>query len=101
MNIFATSIKSNSTPISLANAGRCNAALVDPPLHATTLAALIRDFLLTISLGLICFSINFITETPDSYAYSSLDSYGAGVEDEPGMAKPIASATQAIVLAVN
>ena len=88
-------------PISLANAGKCSAALVEPPLHATTLAAFTKDFLLTISLGLICLSINFITETPESYAYTSLDSYGAGVDEEPGIARPIASATHAIVLAVN
>ena len=31
----------------------------------------------------------------------SLDSKGAGVEDEPGKARPIASATHAIVFAVN
>ena len=46
LKIFATSIISKSIPISLANAGRCNAAFVEPPEHATILAALIRDFLL-------------------------------------------------------
>ena len=74
---------------------------MEPPLQATILAALINESLVTISLGFICFLINSITLNPESKANSSLDSYGAGVDDEPGNASPIASATHAMVLAVN
>ena len=46
---------SKSIPISLAKAGKCRAASVEPPEHATILAALIKDFLLTISLNFFFF----------------------------------------------
>ena len=53
------------------------------------------------SLGLIFFSIKFITVFPAKKEYLSRDSYGAGVDVEPGIANPIASETHAIVFAVN
>src|SRR4029079_5881774 len=46
-------------------------------------------------------SSSFITAAPLAVAYSSRDSYGAGAPAEPGSAKPMASDTQAMVLAVN
>jgi len=45
LNILATSIKSNLIPISLAIAGKCKAAFVDPPVAATIVAAFSKDFL--------------------------------------------------------
>ena len=55
-------------------AGKCSAALVDPPEHATILAALISDFLVTISLGLIPLLMRSIITSPDLKANLSLDS---------------------------
>jgi hypothetical protein len=69
---LATSIKSNLTPISLANAGKCNAALVDPPVAATIVAAFSNDLRVTICLGLIFFFNKFITALPLWKAYLSL-----------------------------
>ena len=51
-------------PASFAIAGKCKAALVDPPVAATTTAAFFKDSIVTISLGLIFFSIKFITALP-------------------------------------
>ena len=47
LKIFATSIKSNFIPISLAKAGRCSAALVDPPVAATIVAPFSKAFFVT------------------------------------------------------
>ena len=51
MKILATSKISKGIPISLAIAGKCNAAFVEPPEHATILAAFISEIFVTISLG--------------------------------------------------
>ena len=53
------------------------------------------------SRGLIFFFNKFITAWPLETANLSLFSYTAGVPADPGNAKPIASETHAIVLAVN
>ena len=50
-----TSSNVNLIPASFAIAGRCKAALVDPPEAATTAAAFSKDLRVTISLGLIFF----------------------------------------------
>ena len=46
-------------------------------------------------------SSSAITARPDSTAQRSRSSYGAGAPAEPGSARPIASLTIAMVLAVN
>ena len=92
---------SNFKPHSFAIAGKWRAAFVDPPVAATTTAAFFKASIVTISLGLIFFFNNSITCLPLSIAYLSRSSYGAGVPDEYGNAKPIASDTHAIVFAVN
>ena len=69
LNIFATSIKSNLIPISFAIAGKCKPAFVDPPVAATIVAAFSKDFLVTISHGLIFFANKFMTAFPLSTAY--------------------------------
>ena len=49
---------------SLAIAGKCKAALVEPPVAATTTAAFFKDSSVTMSRGLIFFSIKSITALP-------------------------------------
>src|ERR1700760_1068726 len=88
-------------PHSCAMAGRCSAALVDPPDAATTTAAFSKALRVTISRGRRPIFSKFITAAPEATAYSSRLLYGAGAPAEPGSARPIASDTQAIVLAVN
>ena len=51
-------------PASLASAGKCKAALVEPPVAATIVAAFSKDFFVTMSLGLIFFANKFITALP-------------------------------------
>ena len=53
------------------------------------------------SRGRMRLSIRCITARPDSTAKRSRSSYGAGEPAEPGKARPIASLTVAMVLAVN
>ena len=64
LNISATSIISNLIPHSFAIAGKCKAALVDPPVAATITAAFFKDSIVTMSLGLILFFNNAITAFP-------------------------------------
>ena len=58
--MFVTSSNVNFIPASFAIAGKCKAALVDPPEAATITAAFSKDFFVTISLGLIFFCIKLI-----------------------------------------
>ena len=51
--ISTTSLKVNLIPASLAIAGRCKAALVDPPVAATTLEALTSESIVTIVQSLV------------------------------------------------
>ncbi len=99
--IFMTSSSVKRMPASLAIAGRCSAALVEPPVAPTTSAAFCSDLSVTMSRGRMRCSINDTTARPDSTAQRSRSSYGAGAPAEPGNASPIASETVAIVLAVN
>ena len=62
--ISTTSLKVNLRPASLAMAGKCKAAFVDPPVAATTLAAFTKDSIVTMSLGLIFLSSKFIIALP-------------------------------------
>ena len=100
-NILHTSPNVKSIPTSLAIAGKCSPALVEPPEADTTIAELINACFVTISLGFKFLLIKSITVLPLSYAYWSLLVYGAGVIAEPGRDSPIVSDTQAIVFAVN
>src|SRR5690348_10447709 len=88
-------------PASFAIAGRCRAAFVEPPVAATTIAAFSNAFLVAIARGRMLCSISDITDRPASSAKSSRERISAGGPDEYGNASPIASATQAMVLAVN
>ena len=68
---------------------------------ATTVAAFSIALRVTMSRGRRFFSIRSMTQVPDATANSSRDSYTAGAPAEWGNARPIASETQAMVLAVN
>ena len=61
LNASATSNRSNSIPASFAIAGRCSAALVDPPVAATTRAALTKAARVQMSRGRRLRSSNSIT----------------------------------------
>src|SRR5213078_2262270 len=82
-------------------AGRCSAALVDPPDAATTAAAFSSARRVTMSRGRIFDAISSITFSPAKVQKASRISYGAGAPAEYGSARPIASDTVAMVLAVN
>jgi hypothetical protein len=69
--ISATSNRSKSIPASCAIAGRCSAALVEPPVQATTRAAFSSAFRVTMSRARMFFSIRFITATPEASPYWS------------------------------
>ena len=88
-------------PHSLAIAGRCRPALVEPPVAATTAAAFSSAARVTISRGRRSRRSRFITASPDFSHSWSRDSKAAGAPAEPGSARPMASETQAMVLAVN
>ena len=78
-----------------------SAALVEPPVAATTLAAFTNESIVTISLGLIFFSNKFITLPLFSpYAFLSSVLTAGGIAEFIG-AKPTASEIHAIVFAVN
>ncbi|MET3867553.1 hypothetical protein ABIC20_004862 [Methylobacterium radiotolerans] len=62
--ISATSNSVNSMPHSCAIAGRCSAALVEPPEAATTVAAFSRALRVTMSRGRMRFSRSSITFSP-------------------------------------
>ncbi len=82
-------------------AGRWSAALVEPPEAATTAAAFSRAWRVTMSRGRMFKAMRSMIFSPAALQNRSLISYGAGAPAEYGKAKPIASETQAIVLAVN
>src|SRR2546423_14953338 len=88
-------------PHSCAIAGRCSAALVDPPDAATTAAAFSSARRVTMSRGRIFDAISSITFSPAVVQNASRISYGAGAPAEYGSASPIASDTVAMVLAVD
>ena len=92
---------SKSMPASLAIAGRCSNPLVDPPVAATTAAAFSSALRVTMSRGRRLSLSRRITASPVWNAKASRSAITAGAADEPGSARPIASDTQAMVLAVN
>ena len=69
-------------PHSWAMAGRCNAALVDPPEAATTAAAFSSARRVTMSRGRMFCEINSITFSPAAMQKESRISYGAGAPAE-------------------
>ena len=100
----ATRLKSSRlsmTPASEAMASRCSTALVDPPRALTTAMAFSNASRVRMSLGRISLRSRFSTATPLAWAKSSRRLSGAGGDDDPGSAMPRASATAAMVLAVN
>ena len=99
-NTSATSNKSNAMPASWASAGRCSVAFVLPPVAATTAAAFSSDLRVTICRGRGPSRSRRITASPARSAYTSRDSSTAGGLAEPGSARPIASDTYAMLLAV-
>ena len=101
LKMSQTSCRVKSMPASFAIAGKCNPAFVDPPEAATTRAAFSRLLRVTTSRARMFLSNNSMIASPDLWAKVSRISYGAGAPAEPGNARPIASLTQAIVLAVN
>src|SRR5438445_4324871 len=88
-------------PASCAIAGRCSAALVEPPEAATTAAAFSRALRVTMSRGRRLDAIKSITFSPAVMQKASRISYGAGAPAEYGSARPMASDTVAMELAVN
>ena len=64
--ISATSNRSNSMPASCAIAGRCSAALVEPPVAATTAAAFSSALRVTMSRGRMFLAISSITFSPEA-----------------------------------
>ena len=88
-------------PHSCARAGKCNAMFVDPPVAAAIVTAFSNASRVMMSRARIFFSSKRITCLPDSTANASRSTSTAGGEPLPGNAIPIASAAQAIVLAVN
>ena len=68
---------------------------------ATITAAFSNALRVQMSRGRRLLSISRITASPEATAYSSRLRYGAGSEADSGSARPMASDTQAMVLAVN
>ena len=99
--ISTTSSMVKRMPASCAIAGRCRPALVEPPVAPATIAAFSSALRVTMSRGRSRLSSSAITARPNSTAKRSRSSYGAGEPAEPGSARPIASLTIAMVLAVN
>ena len=100
----ATLLKSSSassTRASAAMASRCSTALVEPPSAMVTAMAFSNASFVMICRGRMPSSSSRTTAWPDSKAKSSRRLSGAGGDDEPGSDMPMASATDAIVLAVN
>ena len=95
------SSRSSSTRASCAIASKCRTALVEPPSAITTEIAFSNAFLVMIWLGRMSLAMRFITARPLSNAKSSLRESTAAGEALPGRDIPIASPTDAIVLAVN
>ena len=83
-------------------AGRCSAALVEPPVAATTAAAFSRPVRVTRSRGSGPPASNAaMTAWPARRAMPCRSEKTAGIIDEPSGARPSASDTMPIVFAVN
>ena len=95
------SSSSSSTRASCAMASRCSTALVEPPSAITTAIAFSNASFVMIWRGRIPSSMRFRTARPLSYAKSSRRRSTAAGAALPGSDMPIASPTDAIVLAVN
>ena len=63
--ILVKSSNSSFTPIALAIASRCKTALVEPPRVIVTVMALMKAFLVIISLGVIFLSSKFFIAKPE------------------------------------
>ena len=95
------SSSSSSTRASCAIASRCSTAFVEPPSAIATAIAFSNASLVMIWRGRRSSSSRRMTARPLSYAKSSRRRSTAGGDAEPGSDMPIASPTDAIVLAVN
>jgi hypothetical protein len=82
-------------------ASRWSTALVEPPRAMTTAMAFSKASFVMIWRGLMLRSRRPTTARPASKAPSSRRRSTAGGDAEPGRAMPMASATDAMVLAVN
>ena len=94
------SFNSNLTPIAFAIANKCNTAFVEPPNVIVTVIALIKAFLVIISLGVIFFSNKFFIALPEFIQSKFLSFDIAACEELPGRLIPRASTADAIVFAV-
>jgi hypothetical protein len=99
--IRSKSSSSSSTPASWAMASRWSTALVDPPRAMTVVMAFSKAGRVMIWRGRMLASSSPITASPDRTAYSRSRGSMAGTEADPGSDIPIASPTEAMVLAVN
>ena len=100
----ATALKSSrlrSTRASLAMAIRWRTALVDPPRAMVTAMAFSNASLVITCRGRMPARSSATTDRPDSKASSSRRRSTAGADAPPGRDMPRASATAAMVLAVN
>ena len=95
------SSSSSSTRASLAIASRCSTAFVEPPSAITTAIAFSNASFVMMSRARMFRSMRCITARPDSNAKSSRRRSTAAGDALPGRLMPIASPTDAIVLAVN
>ena len=84
----------------LAMAKKCNTAFVDPPKTAIKRMAFSKALAVTISLGLISFSIKCFSAFPTRSHSSFLSGLTAGLDELYGKAIPKASMAEAMVLAV-
>ncbi len=89
-----------STSASWAMARRCSTALVEPPKAMTTAMAFSNASLVMICRAVIPCRSSPMTASPDLRAKPSRRRSVAGGAAEPGMDMPMASATDAMVLAV-
>jgi len=101
-NTSPTSSMVNAMPASLAMAGRCSAALVEPPVAATIAAPFSNDLRVMISRGSgpLRASISS-TSRPARRATWARSGYTPGIIDTLGTVRPMASDTIPMVLAVN
>ena len=95
------SSRSSATRASLAIASRCSTAFVDPPSAEVTAIAFSNASLVMIWRGVIPRRNMLTTASPARRASPSRRASIAGGDAVPGRLKPIASAIELIVLAVN
>src|SRR3954447_23002320 len=88
-------------PHSCAIAGRCSAALVEPPDAATTAAAFSSALRVTMSRGRMFWAHRCVASSPGDMQKAAPILQGPGVQAEYGSARPMAREVFPMVLPVN